>query len=85
MLGKEDKFVFISQGTFTKYPSRMTKDVFITTSQIWDVTCKDKAVETAHQLPKKPHKSPQRISEATHIASAKQSVKIQRQELTHGD
>lgn len=44
---------------------------------------KDKAVETAHWLPPKPHKSPQCISEATHIAAAEPSVKIQRQELTH--
>lgn len=49
MLGKEDKFVFISQGMFTKYFSRMTKDVFIGASQIWDATRKDKAAETAHQ------------------------------------
>ena len=56
MLGKEDAFVFISQGIFTKYFSQMTKNVFIKAGHIWDATRKDKAIESTHQLKKKKKK-----------------------------
>lgn len=50
MLGKEEKFVFISQGIFSKYFSQMTKDVFIKSSRIWDATHKAKAIGIADGL-----------------------------------
>lgn len=52
MLGKEDKFVFLSQGVFAKSFSQVTNDVFLKTSRIWDATRKAEATETAHQRKK---------------------------------
>lgn len=65
MLGKEDKFVFTSQGIFTKYFSQMTNDVFIKASHIWDATPKAKAIETAYQLKKQTNKTHIKVLEAT--------------------
>lgn len=72
MLGKEDKFVFLSQGVFAKSFSQVTNDVFLKTSRIWDATRKAEATETAHQRKKKKQNKQNR---QTHIKALKATQK----------